>query len=298
MPSFNQIQDRLSIVDPAAIPIDKFYIANPHAQPDELLYQLNRAGSLNRFPPQFLVRRDDLYPFTAVICITEGRGTMTIGQKEIPFEKEHILLIPPYTSYEYRSDSLSPFSATWAEFCGGDSERFARYLMEHNGQLFSGGCYGQTVEICSSLVAPPQKQRLTWISEKLHKILLLLYDACSNQNPEYEEQKYQILDYIDEHLGENLTLSGISKVFDYSASYFSKLFLQRTGVHFSSYLLRRRIMRARQLLLNTDQSIEKIAQILGFYDSSYFISKFREVEKVSPARYRRMYTSDTADILK
>ena len=289
MPHFNQMQDRHSVLDPASIPYQSFYIADPPAAPDALLYQLNRAGALQRFPSRFLIRRDEEYPFSALLCITEGKGNVTIEGKRIPFEAGQIMLLPPYTAYEYRSDPQDPFSIIWAEFCGGDSQRFSRHIMTYNGPLFPAGLPSVLTDICVGLTHPPQANRMTWISNKLYEAMLILCDACSRLAPKPQEDIYQIMDYIDQHLGEGLTLSGLSVEFGYSPAYFSRFFLRHTGVHFSQYLLRRRVERGRQLLLSTDLPIDQLAHRLGFCDSSHFVRKFREVVGESPARYRRAH---------
>lgn len=292
MPSFNQLQDRHSTVDEAVIPYQSFYIANPPANSSALLYQLNRAGALHRFPARFCVRRDHAYPFIALICVTEGRGTILIHGTSIPFAAGDVLILPPYTEYEYRSDVRDPFSIVWVEFCGGDSERFVRYLIAHNGMQFSGEVFQEIVKLCLALIHPPQAQRMLWISQQLYTVLLLLSEACRSKPDEPGEQIYQILDYMDQHLGDDLTLSRLAELFGYDAAYFSRFFLRRTGAHFSKYLMQRRIERARHLLLSTELSVEQLAQQLGFYDASHFIRKFREVTGESPARYRRAHLAD------
>lgn len=287
MPCFNQIQDRHSILDSSSIPYESFYIADPPVKPDSILYQLNRAGSLQQFPSKFLVRRDIAYPFSALMCITGGSGTIIIEQQRCTFTSGQILLLPPYTSYEYSSDPLHPFSCVWAEFCGGDSERFVHHLMVHNGPIFTTPVFDEMTKLCMSLAHPEPNHRMTWISKRIYESFLLLNDACCYCISQKQETICEVLDYIDQHLQDNLTLSSLSQLFGYNSTYFSKFFLRHTGFHFARYLLRRRVERARQLLLSTNLPLEQMAQQLGFYDASHFIRKFKEIEGVSPSRYRR-----------
>ena len=292
MPQFNRIQDRHSTLDQSVIPYHSFYISDPPASSSALIYELNRAGALHRFPARFCIRRDADYPFTALICITEGKGSVRIDGATVSFSAGQVLLLPPYTVYEYSSDARDPFSIVWAEFCGGDSERIVRHLMAHNGVLFSGDVFASASMLCLALVHPPQTQRMSWISQQLYAALLMLSEACPRETPRPNEQIYRILDYMDQHLEDNLTLTSLADIFGYSAPYFSRFFLQHTSTHFTQYLLRRRVERARQMLLSTDLPMDQLAQQLGFYDASHFIRKFREITGESPARYRRAHLTE------
>ena len=48
-----------------------------------------------------------------------------------------------------------------------------------------------------------------------------------------------------------------------------------------------RIERAKQMLRETDASVEKIAQLIGFSAAGSFYQTFRSRVGVTPARYRR-----------
>ena len=295
MSTFNEIQDRHSIFVKEQIPYHSFYIAEPPAQSNALLYQLNRAGALNDFPPQFLVRRDSAYPYIALICVTAGTGTVLINDTEIDMVQGQVILLPPFTAYEFHSSAKEPFSIFWVEFCGGDSERLTRYLLEQNGPVFSGEPVEHLLDCCLQLIHPPKSHRQIWISRTLNDCLLQLYEACSQEPTAQKEQICEILDYIDHNLSKNLTLAQMSQMFGYNATYFSKFFYRHTGTHFSHYVLRRRIDGARQLLLTTQLPLEQMAKQLGFYVASHFVRKFQEVEGISPSRYRRLHTAGTQD---
>ena len=289
MTYFNQLQDRHSVLIKTAIPYESFYISSPPAQPTAMLYQLNRAGALPHFPTQFLIRRDSAYPYTAVICVTEGRGSVVMGEEEYLLLPNQVIILPAYTEYVYHSSEEDPLSIVWAEFCGGDSERMVQYLLDYNGPVFNGPVYSDLMQACLDLVDPPKAHRAIWISRTLYEILLRLHEVCRDRPIQQEENIYQILDYIDQHLGGDLSLNQMAQMFGYNPSYFSKFFYRNTGAHFSKYLLQRKLDRSRQLLLSTTMPLEQLAKSVGFYDASHFIRKFRESEGISPSRYRKQH---------
>ena len=92
--------------------------------------------------------------------------------------------------------------------------------------------------------------------------------------------------YIEEHVGGDLSLARISKAVNVSASYFSTLFKQATGLNFSDYLARGRVEKAKNLLLNPNLRISEVAFEVGFQSLSQFNRSFRRIAGVSPKEYR------------
>ena len=73
-----------------------------------------------------------------------------------------------------------------------------------------------------------------------------------------------------------------------SASYFSKLFKKGTGFSPYDYLLTVRLDRAKELLRQTDDSIENVAFKTGFNSESNFIYFFKKETGVSPLKFRKI----------
>lgn len=67
---------------------------------------------------------------------------------------------------------------------------------------------------------------------------------------------------------------------------FRKLFTERTGLSPQAWRLRRRIDRARELLLAGDGNVTEVAQQLGYPSPFAFSTQFKQMVGVSPNRYR------------
>lgn len=93
--------------------------------------------------------------------------------------------------------------------------------------------------------------------------------------------------YIDEHLQEPLRLKDIADQVHMNPSYFSVLFKEKTGITYSDYVTRRRMQRAKELLVKTDLPIRDIAQKVGYVHVKYFNKTFKEFENCSPGEYRK-----------
>ena len=97
------------------------------------------------------------------------------------------------------------------------------------------------------------------------------------------------LDYINNNLGEDLTLEKVSKSIHVSKSYLSHLFSRCTGHSFSHYVSRTKIKRSKELLVNTNYSLMRIALECGFNSQSYFCNVFKKFEGITPKQYRIFY---------
>jgi AraC-like DNA-binding protein len=94
------------------------------------------------------------------------------------------------------------------------------------------------------------------------------------------------LEYIAQHLSERLTLRVVSREVYLSPSHFSRLFVQKVGIHFNDYVLSRRIDTAKTLLTETRLPIELIAMKTGFCSAPYFSQTFKRLTGKTPRTYR------------
>ncbi|MGD1897535.1 MAG: helix-turn-helix domain-containing protein [Phormidesmis sp.] len=121
---------------------------------------------------------------------------------------------------------------------------------------------------------------------------LLRHHATTRPNlPTYkgglpQRQLLQILDYIDVHLGRDITLANLANLVGMSQFHFGRLFKQSMGLSPYQYLLQQRVERAKQLLKQTDKPLVEIALDCGFNSHSHFGRKFRQLTDTTPKAYR------------
>lgn len=95
-----------------------------------------------------------------------------------------------------------------------------------------------------------------------------------------------VIQYIDSHLGDDLSLTKLSQVGGFNASYLSRLFKQTTGQGPSEYILRKRIDLAKTLLSDTNEKIQDIAAKTGYLSAHSFTRTFRAETGISPTEWR------------
>lgn len=109
--------------------------------------------------------------------------------------------------------------------------------------------------------------------------------------PSYEgglppRQLSKVLDYINDHLDQDIRLADLAALLSMSQFHFSHLFKQTIGTSPYQYLLQQRIERAKQLFKQTDQSIMDIALACGFNSHSHLSKQFRQLTGTTPRQYR------------
>src|SRR5215471_12606019 len=96
----------------------------------------------------------------------------------------------------------------------------------------------------------------------------------------------QVLAFIEDNLGSDLSLGEIAGVAGLSVSHCKVLFRQAIGLPVHQYVIRRRVERAAMLLRQRELSISRIALETGFAHQSHLALHMRRVLGVSPKRLR------------
>lgn len=97
----------------------------------------------------------------------------------------------------------------------------------------------------------------------------------------------RVLDFIRDHICEDLSLERVSETFYLSPVHFHNLFKKALGVTLREYVEKQRLNRAAELLLTTDLPLARIALSCGFSSQSYFSFVFRRAFGTTPMRYVR-----------
>ena len=97
----------------------------------------------------------------------------------------------------------------------------------------------------------------------------------------------RLLDYIEQHLGEDLSLEALAAEVSLSPLYLVRAFRTAVGQSPHQYVVTRRVEQARRLLTTTTLPIAEISLATGFSSQSHLTNWFRRLVGVSPAAYRK-----------
>ena len=140
----------------------------------------------------------------------------------------------------------------------------------------------------------------TYMSVKLNQlyydlIFILLNDFSVEQTPENFSDKEMLMQYIDYHYQEDLSLEKISEDFHMSSQYFSKYFKKHIGIPYLKYLTDIRLKYALNDVICTNKKFLSIAMDHGFANISSFNHYFKEKYNFSPKEYRESHKNIQSD---
>ncbi|SDD40901.1 two-component system, response regulator YesN [Paenibacillus sp. UNCCL117] len=118
----------------------------------------------------------------------------------------------------------------------------------------------------------------------LEKWYLSQNKAGESSMPKVIEQSCR---YIKENFKEEITLTEMAALTNFSVSHFSTLFKKHTGSSLVNYVNGIKIEEAKKLLLSTSYSVSEITEIVGFSTTPYFSRVFKTTVGLSPLEYRK-----------
>lgn len=129
------------------------------------------------------------------------------------------------------------------------------------------------------------------LDDALRELSAMASDHCST-DPNAGKNRNALLAervrrYIDEHLGDALSLDTVGYALAVSPGYMSRIFKEETGRNFVAYTTEARLTRAADLLRTTRVSVQEIGRTVGIPTSAYFIRLFRGKYGKTPLEYRR-----------
>lgn len=141
-------------------------------------------------------------------------------------------------------------------------------------------------QIYKTLKTPPSKEEIDALLLPLCDMLELAYIKSGGADTGDETLIDKVLRYVKRYHTCNITLDDICEQFSCSRFYISHVFKKTTQKTFREYLTALRIEDAKSLLRHSELSITEIAFSVGFNDSNYFSSVFKEHVGLSPRAYR------------
>lgn len=102
-----------------------------------------------------------------------------------------------------------------------------------------------------------------------------------------ETQRIKSVQYIQEHFDEPITLEQLAELENYNITYFCEWFKKKIGFSPSDYIRYIRIQKAKNLIQTTNYRIIDIALQVGYNNHSSFSRAFKNIEGISPLKYKR-----------
>lgn len=123
--------------------------------------------------------------------------------------------------------------------------------------------------------------------------LMNQFEACVEEDRQarrHHSLAMQAKHYIDAHFADpGLSLVQVSDYLNLQPSALSVIFKEEMGEKFVDYVLKVRMQHAKQLLLETENSIQSVAERSGYQNVNSFYRAFKKYQDIPPGEYRNMY---------
>ncbi len=130
------------------------------------------------------------------------------------------------------------------------------------------------------------------ISDLIMTLSRLAYEQDHPQRKEKEIDTIQaMIEYIDRHLDEDLSLEMLGEQFYISKYYAAHEFKERTGMSVHQYIIKKRLERCADEM-KTGKAVSRIYADHGFSDYSAFYRAFRKEYHLAPKDYQKVYLHD------
>ena len=197
----------------------------------------------------------------------------------------------------YYAAADEPWYFWWLHFIGDSTGEFDRRIQADAAQTVAVDELSGWLDDFRNLLSLADPQILfadlktsQVIGKLLTQLVILRYTPRNARNAFLHQEKIaRILDFIEQHSHEPISLADLTAQAYLSPFYFSRLFKAYTAKSPHEYLIHVRINRAKFLLASTSHNIAKIAEQTGFNDANHLIRQFRQACGVTPLVFRKQH---------
>ena len=238
-----------------------------------------------------------------------GDVSITIKKQKFTLEKGDMILLPPgvkhYITIHDPDVAYQRFVVWISQEFAGELQKLSEdyiYLLKHSKEN------GQYIYHFDTITFNTIQSKLFLLSDEIHfdhfgkavKLSLAVKDLILHLsrivyemvNPQITKEQQglfeKVLDYINEHLEEDLSLERLAKIFFASKYHIAHLFKEKYGLPVHQYVIKKRLALCKDALLNNEE-ITEICLLCGFSDYSSFYRAFKKEYGLSPKQYKSQH---------
>jgi AraC-like DNA-binding protein len=242
---------------------------------------------IGRHPERTIDSYEIIFVNNGTLCMREGRKDFTVNAGET-------LILHPYRRHKGTAVYPPDLSFYWIHF-DLKSDKPTEHSIMRIPQIQVLRDPDKMTEFFRRFLDDQERKCLDPRSASL-LLLLMLNEICvSPSHPPVTRQSamtlvQQITTYIAGNYSNEISTSVIAKALVRNPDYLERIFKTATGISITTAIHRRRLKKAKSLLMESNFSIDRIAGICGFSDATYFRRIFKRGEGMSPSTYRKLYS--------
>ena len=229
-------------------------------------------------------------------CLS-GQGEYHVNNQVYQIKAGDAFLIMPNVVTYYQADQHEPWTYLWISFDGSKTRQYLKRcnLDEHNLVVHCD----YINELRETTIAILAHNKLSYSNElfiqgQLYTFFSFLAKSANityndNVAPNYNPYVDKAIEYIQNNYQEMVTVNEIADYLSLNRSYLTTLFKKHLHLSPQEFLLKYRMMRAEDLLTNTDLTINQIAFSCGYSNQLSFSKAFSNSHQMAPRDYRKQF---------
>jgi AraC-like DNA-binding protein len=261
------------------------------------LIRVNRAGRTEAVLPCFDISRDASCRYTVIHAVTRGTAFVVFEGCRQEVHPGEVFVLPPGAAHRYGTGSGEACGFAWVELDGEESARLARAIVDERGPVIrrpSSGAFEAFIPRLFGLLGEgrPSGPDYGEVSKLAYGMLVdLLAAGWGQAGPSGADARYlpvrRAMDKVQADLSARLSIEVLAREAGLSPAYFARLFRRLSGLTPARYVELARVEAARERLRLGDETLEAMAEALGFCTASHLVRVFRRNEGLTPIAYRR-----------
>ena len=230
-----------------------------------------------------------------ITFVSQGEGSFEIEDKVYELKENQLFIIPAGYWFRYRADAKEPWHYSWIGFLGIKSN-FIYQAAERHQFVYDCKDASQYENMIATILDSSGDTFSSFlkINGLMYSLLGNLTDEIGILNQSTNQQLSTLArHFMDLHYHDPIQMTDVADFVGVHPNYLANIFKKETNATPKSYLTNLRIRKAKELLLETSDSVSFISQSVGFTDSLSFSKFFKKETGSSPLHYRKERAHDS-----
>lgn len=249
-------------------------------------------GGCERMRPDYRVQRST-FPFLAVEFVAEGEGTLELAGHRYALRPGMAFAYGPGAAHVIRNEPKRPMLKYYIDFAGGDAERLLGESALGGWRALQVSSPPEVVEIFELLQregASQSRYGARLCAELLPVLLTKITEravAGGASAPRALATYQRAKQWMEKHYIQVKTVEAVAAACHVELAYLCRLFRRFAHTTPYQFLLRLRLNRATELLLDGGLMVKEVAEQLNFADAFHFSRTFKRVYGLAPEQFLR-----------
>lgn len=244
-------------------------------------------GGVERMQADYVVSRER-FPYFGIELVAEGQGELTLHDQPFPLSPGIMFAYGPQTPHRIVNRPPDRMRKYYVDVAGRDAEAALTAAGLLQRKPLRVARMHELVELFELLdhEAGGDSSVVGDVCEQVLRLLLVKIRQCSLAEGVVLPRAYatyeRVRDYIETHYLSLTTAEAVAAQCDLTPIHLSRLFRRFGGVGVYQFLLRKRMNRAAEMLLEDRMLVKEVADRLGFADAFQFSRAFKRVYGIPP----------------